>query len=788
MKKTKRYLDINHSTANKKKIVDLRSADFGKLSKPLSNSKKSKPNFKAKEIIKRKDKIFLIANKDTKFSENINYNIDVNFLRNKNRNSKIIPYLKKIISKKLILKRLNNFKIGSRAKYGGVIFSRSLAFFLIIALFSVSTIRGLAYFQGDLLNKKDKIISGAEIAYKYMDSGQQSIMQKDYDLASYKFGVASERFEAAQQELEFIGKSMIDTLSLFPVGKKVSSADYLLEAGSNIAVASEYIAYALMPFNQTGKIFEALEQEKLSSVSNEDGEIAFTDALLITNANLEKSLEKIILAEENLNKVNVKSLPNDIAQQVITIKKQVPQIRYVIEKYLSFSDLILKLLGHDNLKKYLFIFQNNRELRATGGFIGTYGQFDINEGKIENIKIEGPYNVDGQLFDNIAAPEPMRLIVSRLYMRDANWFADFPTSAKKISSLYEKSGQATTDGVIAVTSNLFNDLLKLVGPIDMPEYGKIINYENFYEETQRHVEFEYDKELNEPKKFIADMFPKLIDKFSQIDKDKWPEILNLFITAFEKKDIMIYFQDPSLEKFVKEFGWGGEIVETKKDYLNIISTNIGGGKTDHVINQNTYLNTEIKSDGSVINTLTISRKHMGDVNKLFEDVKNVSFLRFYVPLGSTLLEAEGFDDWFFDALMSPEEGYTVDKDIKEIEENMDVLENSKTRIFKENGKTVFGNWMGVEVGSEKVARIKYKLPFKINLDENNPIKNYSLVLQRQPGSENRKFYGKLNIPEAWKTIWTYNSTGFESNNLEYSSNMDKDEVLGLIFANKNFNL
>lgn len=786
MKQPKKYIDISVTRLQDGRVIDLRKTKSN-IKKDVDDKKVSKnpSTQKPKPFSKNKDKIYLIANEETKFNDSSS-NIDVNFLRdNSQENNKqstkghIFKNFKKI--------KLNIFKGIFFGKYNKIVFSKSLIFFLIIALCSVSTIRVLAFFQEDLLSKKDRIISRAEIGYKYMDSGQESILQKDYDLASYKFGVASERFTEASKELDIIGQTVIDSLSLFPGGKQVASADYLLEAGSNIAVASGYIANALAPFSQTEGVLESIN-DQVPQDKDKENLITFTDALLITNSNLEKALVKIRLAEDNLNNVKEDSLPGDIAEKVKKIKGQVPQIRFILEKYLSFSDLILELLGHDNMKKYLFLFQNSREMRATGGFIGTYGEFDIDAGKVKNIKIEGPYNVDGQLFDNIAAPEPMRLIVSRMYMRDANWFADFSTSAQKVSSLYEKSGQATTDGVIAVTSNFFNDLLELVGPIDMPEYGKTINYENFYEETQKQVEYDYDKEENRPKQFIADMFPKLIDKFSQLDQENWPDILNLVIDSFEQKDIMIYFKDQELESIVNDYGWGGEIVDTQRDYLNVVSTNIGGGKTDHVVKQEVYLDTDIKSDGSVINTLTISRKHQGDINKLFEGLKNVSYLRFYVPLGSTLLEAEGFDDWFFDIIQDPQEGYVADPLINEIESGMDIFGESNTRIFKESGKTVFGNWMGVEVGSEKVARIKYKLPFRIKIDEQNPIKNYSLILQKQPGATDRHLYGKISFPDLWKKIWEYKSSDISMDNIEYYSNMNKDSVLGLIFAGKNFNL
>ena len=64
-------------------------------------------------------------------------------------------------------------------------------------------------------------------------------------------------------------------------------------------------------------------------------------------------------------------------------------------------------------------------------------------------------------------------------MHDANWFPNFPTSAEKVSWFYEKTGGRTVDGVIAITPELLRDLLAITGPIDMPEYDKTINADNF---------------------------------------------------------------------------------------------------------------------------------------------------------------------------------------------------------------------------------------------------------------------------------------------------------------------
>src|SRR5690606_24264615 len=151
-------------------------------------------------------------------------------------------------------------------------------------------------------------------------------------------------------------------------------------------------------------------------------------------------------------------------------------------------------------KTYLLIFQNYDEARATGGFIGTYGVLKVSNGKIDKLKIESIYNLDGQLFEDIAAPGPFQPAIPKWGIRDANWFADFPTSADKLLYFYEKVGE-TADGVIATTPQIFSELLKLTGSIEMGQYGVTLTAENFQEQVQFKTSVDYDKELNEPKKF-----------------------------------------------------------------------------------------------------------------------------------------------------------------------------------------------------------------------------------------------------------------------------------------------
>lgn len=693
---------------------------------------------------------------------------------NKNATSKAQSYFLNIFSNYNLKKRLFSFKLP--------LFKRSFGVFTLISFFLVSSVQGLASFHKDLILGKEKILDETAVAYQYLLSGGNSFLEKDYDLASYKFNVAAERFISAQKELNRINDIIIYLLKIIPGGSVVSSGKYLLEAGANISLASKCMAQAFVPFSKTEDIFA--EVKKLKS-EKDFNKISFTLALAEAFENLQRAEKNLKEAEENLEKVNPDDFPESMRPEVLKIKIALPTLVSAFEYFVSHADALLEILGHNKPKKYLLLFENNRELRPTGGFIGTYSLFDMKEGKIENLKVEGPYGIDGQLKEKYIAPEPLRLIQPRFFMHDANWFLDFPTSAKKIILLHEKAGGPTVDGVAVFTASVLQDLLKITGPIEMPEYGVTINADNFYDETQREVEIEYDKELNEPKKFIADLLPRFFEKLASQEKQKWADIVNVFSKKLIEKQILIYFTDERLEKLVQELGFAGEVKAPSKDYLSVVASNIGGGKTDHAIEQQIFHFSEIQPDGSIIDTVKIKRKHNGDKNDFWTSVKNMCFLRIYVPQGSKLIEASGFDSEFYNILLPPIEGSIPDPLIGQIERDGFIHEPSKVRVTREGNKTVFGNFIGVEVGQEKEIVLKYQLPFKIILSDEHTFENYSLFIQKQPGTLAFKFSSELHYPSNFNLIWQHPENNelkmLKNGAISYETNLNTDKIYAVIF-------
>lgn len=458
---------------------------------------------------------------------------------------------------------------------------------------------------------------------------------------------------------------------------------------------------------------------------------------------------------------------------LVDILKLLPQ-KEGLEKALLISNVGKKILGYGQGKRYLVIFQNNNELRPTGGFIGSFALVDVLNGKIKKMEIppEGSYALEGWLKENVIAPEPLHLVSSRWEFQDANWFPDFPASAEKMIWFYNKSGGPSVDGVIALTSDFFQNILKVFGPVEMPDYGKVINSENFDLEIQKAVEIEYDKKENKPKQIITDLAPKIIDKILASDSQQFAQLVDVLNKELTEKDLLFYFKDKEIQGAILNLGWAGEIKDTEResDYLMVVDTNIAGEKTDAVIHKQIHHLALIKDDGSIINQVTITKIHQGIKGEPFTGVRNVDYLRIYVPKGSVLLEAKGFEAPPQELFRKPEDYLKPDTDLAKIEGKILFDEVSGTAINTEFDKTVFGNWVQTDPGETKIVSFTYELPFKISFGESaksrfDIIKEnlgfakkktvfYNFFVQKQPGAK-AEIISEVKFPYNWQPVWRY---------------------------------
>jgi hypothetical protein len=670
---------------------------------------------------------------------------------------------------------------------------KSLFHFFIILLILVLPFKIMASFNiFDIKSLEERVINNSKSAIYNLITAGSEISELNMVAANNRFASAGSDFLKISEDTEFVNDAIL-SLASFSSDPKLKLA----------AESKKFIKIGLIGSNLGQELTAAL-----SSLNVNDGNwITILDDF---SAHGKKSLSYARELNKELKKINVNNLPEEYRSIFIEISSKAEKIPESLSLIVENTNELKTFLGSGRDKRYLLIFQNNAEMRGSGGFLGGYALVDFREGKIRNMEVPGggSYDTEAGLTESIKAPEPLWLVNPRWHFWDANWWPDFPTTAKNLMWFYEKSDGPSVDGVISFTPSVVEKLLTVTGPIDMTkDYGVVIDANNFWQQVQLTTEREHVikknpdvvshlpvGEENKPKKIIGDLLNKMVEILpSKLNKENLVKLFSITEDSLSSKQVMFYFKDSNLQSKISERNWAGEMIKAPLDYLMVVNTNIAGAKTDKVITEDITQDINILEDGSVVSTVTITRKHNALKNEPLVGVRNVNWLRVYVPFGSQLISSSGFsipDEKYFE---KPNESWLDNEFILETEGKSRTT-NDGVKIYEENGKVVFANWSMVDPGNTSVVVLSYKLPFNIFSEkrisnnfltrlnswlnnEKNIFYEYSLLIQKQPGSENQSLLINLNKPESKEIIW-------QSGDLPLMSKINQDSFYSFLLSVK----
>ncbi len=636
----------------------------------------------------------------------------------------------------------------------------ALAALLITApLYTARFVAHAQYTREALKSISQNVVSSIKKVGGSIIAGNESQAQNEFDNVHAEFAHAVHLLESFERDTSLIASTIP------PVRSKVKTAQALSAAGLHIS--------------------QAIQSIKTDLAENPD-----TNEFSQLAATLSSARAELEFANREINRVKIEALPADIRPLFTSLKDEFDSLLPALQVGEKTTATLASLLTTHPRQTFLVLFQNNHEIRATGGFWGSFAIVTVKNGKVESFDIPGggTYDLQGQLDRHIRPPAPMQLVRKKWQFQDANWFPDFPTSAETAIWFLEHSNYGTPDGVIAITPNVLEKIVELTGPVDLPEYGKTLDENNITQELQIAVELEYDKEENKPKAIVGDLAAILMERTKNLSAAKKVGLLSIVHDSLNTKDIIAYHKDEDLQTTLRDAGWAGNVnQEWNDDFLMVVNHNIAGQKTDEKIVQDIIKKTEIHDNGTITSTVTIRRTHTGTKGDLFSGVRNVNYMRVLVPEGSELIHAEGFtypDESYFKV----PDTFESHKTLEAIEANGKFHAASGTRITTESGKTTYGNWTMTDPQDTTVVKLTYRLPIVIQEKTPNSILesladesiSYKLLTQKQPGADNTTMTHSIAVPEDWDIIASTDNDG----DLLETSPLDGDLVSGIVMKRK----
>ena len=604
---------------------------------------------------------------------------------------------------------------------------------------------------------KEEISSRARAALQDVKKGNAAIADGNTELANMAFKDASNKLNKSYDLLaNFKSQTDIITAAIPSLGSKVKSAKNLSLAASESAKA---VSLTFNAFNN--KTFDATALPHIASV-------------------LKTALPHVTAAKKAMNNVVIADLPPDLQEKVSLFNKAINEIEPAITTLESMVSTWNGILAQKSTQRIVLIFQNSSEIRATGGFWGSFAYVTIKNGKIEKIEVPGggTYDLQGSLDRLVKPPTPLTLLKTRWEFQDANWFPDFRDSAKQAVWFLEHSGFATPDAIIAITPDVLRGMLEVTGPIEIPGFNKTVNAENATDILQVAVEQEYDKVENKPKKIIGALTDALLAKMSKLSSENQLQVMESLYNNLNAKDIVMFHKNEKAQKIISEAGWDGALATWDNDYLAIINSNIAGQKTDQVIKQYVDKKSTILEDGTVETVLAITRNHTGKKGDVFTGVRNVNYMRIYVPQNAILEEARGFtypDESLFKVVSTTS---TVPL-LAKIEATEEIETVSGTIVSLERDKKVFGNWTITDPGQATTVKITYRVPKLLNKNSEN-VMRYTLLTQSQAGSKQTTFHHEVHMPKNF----SIKATTFPQTTPKETIQLSNDHVSGVVIQNQ----
>ncbi len=456
----------------------------------------------------------------------------------------------------------------------------------------------------------------------------------------------------------------------------------------------------------------------LQSVSA-DGKSVDLKALLSTGLQsypeLLSALELLQSATGRVESIVPGLLPSDVQDQWQSLLALTGQFRQVVEWAQPYIKDVPTVLGAEDPFDVLFLLQNPHELRATGGFIGTFGRLTFDKGAITTFYTDDIYNLDVALLNKqtLLPPEPMRryLGIDKWYIRDSNWSPDFPSSAKQILSLYSiATDEEDIDMVVAMTPELVESFLDMTGPITVD--GITFTSENLLDAIQYRVEQEFWRiglRDEERKKIINDLAQALKDRFLDLNQSQMQQLIAVLQSTLAQRDIQVFSTNEAIQRQMTIAGWSGEIRSSANDYLAVIDSNLGALKTDRLVDRRYTYTVQEQADGEWEATVQLTYTNNARTFD-YRTTRYRTYTRVYMPVGTTFVSSSGF-------MLDDKQPATT-----------------LSTQYTELGKFVVAGFVSVEPGQTRTVTLRYRLaPWLVKRMQDR--EQYDLVWQKQAGTQ-----------------------------------------------------
>lgn len=577
-----------------------------------------------------------------------------------------------------------------------------------------------------------KTYSSARKTYAQAKLALAAVKKQNITLASEELAKTKKELTQTQNDLE-----NFSYVGYIPVlGGYYRDAEHGVKAGFEGIKAVEILIESVKPYA------DLLGLKGQGSFTGGSAEQRIQTAILTMGKitpRIDDVAESLSNLKKEVNEISPNHYPSFIAggkvkNQLVSLQKTLDEAVILVEQARPLIKVLPSLLGETKEKKYLILFQNDKELRPTGGFMTAYAVFQVDKGIIHVDASSDIYNLDNTIRSKPKAPAPIKKYfptVTQFHLRDTNLSPDFIESMKMFNELYEKAtARKEVDGIVALDTHVLVSTIKILDD-EVVAGGIKFNTQIDKRCDCPQVIYQLENTISTPKSLdlrvtkLADVQARRKDIIGVLlyaimekalkssPKKYWGPLFQDIMEQIRQKHVLVYLYSEEAQTGIEAINAAGRINSFKGDYLHINQANFSGAKSNLFLKESVEQDYKIGNDGAITKKVTINYKNpykASDCNlergQVCLNALHKGWIRVYVPKGAKLVSSKGSD--------------------------------VKVTTYEELGKTVIDGLVTVRPQGAATYTLEYTLPFKAEKGA------LPLKIQKQPGIQNWEYTIKVN--------------------------------------------
>jgi len=299
------------------------------------------------------------------------------------------------------------------------------------------------------------------------------------------------------------------------------------------------------------------------------------DNLRGINESLASGAASVRSALREVNKLEGKWLVGPIGGARDDLLERLPRYERQATSTADGVDALIRFVGGEGPRRYLFLSQNPDEIRPTGGFIGTYGLLSATPGNLDLERFEPiggfrerhptsfvPGGETRSPFRFASPPTPQTLA-------NVNSVADFAQAGKLAADLWNGAGEPPVDGVVSFTPAFLARILGVLGAVEVEDYGETVDQENLIERfTFYTAQLELASQNDAARKgFLSSLAEVVMRKLLAAPSSQWQAIGEAVGQGFAAREAMAWSSDQVVQATLARRGWDGVLPTVSGDFF-----------------------------------------------------------------------------------------------------------------------------------------------------------------------------------------------------------------------------